>query len=136
MRYMLDTNTCSYILKNHPLEVKEQFEKAGAGVISVSSIVLAELYYGAVRHPKGLVIRREIDDFVSRLSVISWDYSAADHYGHIRSALENTGTVIGAMDMLIAAHARSVGATLVTNNRREFARIADLQTTNWISSNN
>jgi len=79
MRYMLDTNICSYILKNHPTAVKRRFEEVGAGNICISTIVLAELYYGAARHPKGVVIRREIDDFASRLTVMSWDESAAEH---------------------------------------------------------
>jgi tRNA(fMet)-specific endonuclease VapC len=131
MRYMLDTNICSYILKKHPAAVKERFEEVGAGNICISTIVLAELYCGAVRHPKGVVIRREIDDFVSRLAVISWDESAADHYGAIRSSLEKAGTPVGAMDMLIAAHARSCGATLISNNLREFDRIKGLASLNW-----
>jgi tRNA(fMet)-specific endonuclease VapC len=132
MRYMLDTNICSYILKNHPASVKLKFEEVGAGNICTSAIVLAELYYGAARHPKGIVIRREIDNFVSRLVVIPWDEIAADHYGAIRASLEKTGTLVGAMDMLIAAHARSCGATLVTNNLREFDRIKGLTSLNWV----
>ena len=132
MRYMLDTNICSYILKNHPVEVKQKFNEVGAGNICISSIVLAELYYSAARHPKGIVIRREIDDFVSRLPVIPWDGVAADHYGAIRASLEKTGTPVGGMDMLIAAHARSCGATLVTNNQREFERIKGLELVNWV----
>ena len=132
MRYMLDTNICSYILKNHPASVKLKFEEVGAGNICTSAIVLAELYYGAARHPKGIVIRREIDNFLSRLVVIPWDENAADHYGAIRASLEKNGTLVGAMDMLIAAHARSCGATLVTNNLREFERINGLTSLNWV----
>ncbi|MFZ2948812.1 MAG: type II toxin-antitoxin system VapC family toxin [Desulfuromonadaceae bacterium] len=131
MRYMLDTNICSYILKNHPVAVKQKFEEVGAGNICISSIVLAELCYGAARHPKGIVIRREIDDFASRLVIIPWDEIAADHYGAIRASLEKAGTPVGAMDMLIAAHARSCGAALVTNNLREFERIKGLMVLNW-----
>ena len=133
MRYMLDTNICSYILKSHPAEVKQRFEEAGTGNIYLSAIVLAELYYGAARHPKGVVIRREIDDFVARLTVMPWSEVAADHYGAIRTSLEKAGTPVGAMDMLIAAHARSCGATLVTNNQREFDRIKGLTVINWMS---
>jgi len=132
MRYMLDTNMCSYILKNHPTAVKLKFEEVGAGNIFISAIVLAELYYGAARHPKGIVIRREIDNFVARLNVIPWDENAADHYGAIRAFLEKAGTPVGAMDMLIAAHARSCAATLVTNNRSEFDRIKGLAIVNWV----
>jgi tRNA(fMet)-specific endonuclease VapC len=128
---MLDTNICSYILKNHPAAVKQKFEEVGTENICISSIVLAELYYGAAKHPKGVVIRREIDDFVSRLVVLPWDEVVADHYGAIRTALEKAGTLVGAMDMLIAAHAKSCGATLVSNNLREFDRIKGLKTANW-----
>ena len=131
-RYMLDTNICSYILKNHPVTVKQKFEEVGTGSICISAIVLAELYYGAARHPKGVVIRREIDDFVSRLIILPWDKIAADQYGAIRFTLEKAGTLVGAMDMMIAAHARSSGAVLVSNNLREFARIVGLQTVNWV----
>ena len=131
MRYMLDTNICSYILKQHPVEVRRRFDEAGSRNIYLSAIVLAELYFGAARHPKGVVIRREIDDFVSRLTVLPWDEGAADHYGAIRASLEKAGTPVGAMDMLIAAHARSCKATLVTNNRREFDRIKGLSVVDW-----
>lgn len=134
MRYMLDTNICSYVLKNHPVAVKLRFDEVGAGNICISTIVLSELYYGAARHPDGVVIRREIDDFVSRLVILAWDESAADHYGSIRSTLEKAGTPVGAMDMLIAAHARSCGATLVTNNRREFDRIKGLTSLSWVTT--
>ena len=131
MRYMLDTNICSYILKQHPVEVRQRFDEVGSRNIYLSAIVLAELYFGAARHPKGVVIRREIDDFVSRLTVLPWDEGAADHYGAIRASLEKAGTPMGAMDMLIAAHARSCKATLVTNNRREFDRIKGLSVVDW-----
>lgn len=131
MRYMLDTDLCSYILKSRPAAVKQRFEEVGAENICTSTIVLAELYYRATRHPQGVVIRREIDDFISRLTVMSWDEIAADHYGQIRTSLEKAGTPVGAMDMLIAAHARSRGATPITNNRREFDRIEGLTALYW-----
>ncbi len=132
MRYLLDTNICSYILKNRPVLVKQKFDEVGAEHLCISSVVLAELYYGAARHPKSVIIRKEIDDFVSRLVVFAWDEHAANHYGAIRAALEKTGTPVGAMDMLIAAHALSMGATLVTNNLREFERINGLLVQNWV----
>ena len=132
MRYLLDTNICSYILKNRPASVKQKFDEVGASHLCTSSVVLAELYYGAARHPKSVIIRKEIDDFVSRLVVVAWDEQAANHYGAIRAALEKAGTPVGAMDMLIAAHARSMKATLVTNNLREFERIDGLTVQNWV----
>ncbi|SKA06198.1 tRNA(fMet)-specific endonuclease VapC [Trichlorobacter thiogenes] len=132
MRYLLDTNICSYILKNRPVSVKQKFDEVGAEHLCISSVVLAELYYGAARHPKSVIIRKEIDDFVSRLLVVAWDEQAANQYGAIRAALEKAGRPVGAMDMLIAAHARSMGATLITNNQREFERISGLMVQNWV----
>ena len=99
MRYMLDTNICSYILKSRPLSVKAHFDQVGTRDLCISTVVLAELYYGAARHQQGPSIRKEIDEFVSRLAVILWDETAADHYGQIRAALEKDGTPIGAMDI-------------------------------------
>lgn len=132
MRYLLDTNICSYILKNRPVSVKLKFDEVGAEHLCISSVVLAELYYGAARHPKSVIIRKEIDDFVSRLLVVAWDEQAANYYGAIRATLEKVGTPVGAMDMMIAAHACSMGATLVTNNLHEFKRIDGLVVQNWV----
>jgi tRNA(fMet)-specific endonuclease VapC len=83
---MLDTNICSYVLRDRPPSVRKRFEKAGEGNLSISTIVLAELLFGAARHPKGEAIRREIEDFASRISVVSWDEIAAVHYGEAPSA--------------------------------------------------
>ena len=131
MRYMLDTCICSYILKQRPASVKARFDRIDANVLCVSAVTLAELYYGAARHPKGEAIRKEIDDFVSRLAVVAGDEVAADHYGVIRAGLEKRGSPIGAMDMMIAAHARSIKATVVTNDLGHFTRIPGLQVEDW-----
>jgi tRNA(fMet)-specific endonuclease VapC len=77
-------------------------------------------------------LRQEIDDFVSRLAVIPSDETAADHYGYLRAAMKKDGTPIGAMDMMIAAHARSQGATLVSNDTRHFDRVPGLLNTDWV----
>ena len=131
MRYMLDTCICSYILKQRPASVKARFDEVDADVLCISAVTLAELYYGAARHPNGDAIRKEIDDFASRLTVVAWDEPAADHYGVIRASLEKKGSPVGAMDMLIAAHARSIKATLVTNDLRHFTRIPGLKIEDW-----
>jgi tRNA(fMet)-specific endonuclease VapC len=132
MHYMLDTNICSYVLRDRPPSFRKRFEKAGAGNLAISTVVLAELYFGAARHPKGDAIRREIDDFASRITIIPWDENAADHYGDIRAMLEKKGTPIGAMDMMIAAHARSIGAVLVSNDVSHFDKVRGLRITNWV----
>jgi tRNA(fMet)-specific endonuclease VapC len=132
MRYMLDTNICSYVLRSRPPSVRARFDAAGPGALAVSTVVLAELLYGAARHPKAAAIRREIADLVSRLTVIPWDEAAAEHYGVLRAALEKDGTPLGAMDMMIAAHARSLGAALVSNDVRHFDRVEGLLLANWV----
>ena len=86
----------------------------------------------APRDTGGAAIRREIGDFVSRLAVLPWDEAAAEHYGDIRAALERRGKPLGAMDLLIAAHARSRGATLVSNDVRHFRRVKGLLVANWV----
>ncbi len=131
MHYMLDTNICSYVLRSRPPSVRERFDEAGPGALAVSTVVLAELLYGAERHPKAAVISREIRDLVSRLDVIPWDEGAAEHYGSLRAALEKRGRPLDAMDLMIAAHARSRGATLVSNDVRHFRKVEGLLVANW-----
>jgi tRNA(fMet)-specific endonuclease VapC len=132
MRYMLDTNICSYVLRSRPASVKARFDEVGAGSLGVSAVVLAELFFGAAHHARAPAIRRDIDDFAARLQVLSWDEAAADHYGDIRAALERDGTPLGAMDLMIAAHARSRGAVLVSNDARHFERVEGLLLANWV----
>jgi tRNA(fMet)-specific endonuclease VapC len=112
--------------------VRKRFERAGEGNLAISTVVMAELLFGAARHPKGEAIRREIEDFGSRLSVLPWDEAAAVHCGEIRASLEKKGTPIGAMDMMIAAHARSIGATLVSNDLSHFEKVGGLKLSNWV----
>ena len=81
MSYLLDTNICSYILKIRPASAKQKFDEVGADHLCISSVVLAELHHGTARHTKSGIIRKEIDDFVYRLWVVSWDEQAANHYG-------------------------------------------------------
>lgn len=130
--WMLDTNICSYILRRHPLSVKARFDEIGADRLGMSSVVLAELYFGAARHPRGERIRAEIDDFAARLAILPWDESAADRYGELRAHLERQGTPIGNMDLMIAAHALSLGAVLVSNNTRHFDKVPGLALENWV----
>ncbi|GAB6056987.1 type II toxin-antitoxin system tRNA(fMet)-specific endonuclease VapC [Desulfonatronum parangueonense] len=129
--WMLDTNICSYILKCRPAPVKARFDLVDPREICISCIVLAELHYGAARHPQGQRIREDIDDFMARLSVFSWDEKAAEAYGSLRAILEKQGRTSGNMDMMIAAHALSQSAVLVTNNIRHFEHIPNLIVENW-----
>jgi tRNA(fMet)-specific endonuclease VapC len=131
MRVMLDTNICIYIIKRRPQSVLERFSSFPVGDIGISTITLAELEYGAAKSAQARKNREALEAFVSPLDVAAFDRDAAEAYGRIRAALEQKGLPIGAMDMLIAAHALSLGANLVTNNEKEFRRVSGLRVENW-----
>ena len=131
--YMLDTNICIYVLKNHTENLRHKFKAIKN--ISISSVTYAELCFGI---ENGESSRREarwkqLDLFTQRLLIESWDEDAARHYGFIRALLKKQGTPLGNNDLLIASHARSVNAVLVTNNVKEFNRVPDLTIENWVS---
>lgn len=109
--------------------VIHHFEKIEPGDIYISSIVLAELKYGATKYPK---YSQAVNDFLTMITVIHFDNSAADHYAEIRHNLQMHGNIIGPNDLLIAAHARSLDAILITNNMKEFNRVPDLKLENWM----
>ena len=131
MRYLLDTNIVIYVMKRRPPKVLPSFNQH-TGRMAISSITLAELCHGAEKSSRMADNLRVIDDFTSRLEVLPYSSKAALHYGSIRAALEKQGQTIGVNDLHIAAHARSEGLVLVTNNLREFDRVPALQTENWI----
>ena len=128
---MLDTNICIYVIKKRPLEVLKKFNEH-AGHICISSITLAELIHGAEKSDYIEKNMYHVEDFISRLDVLEYGNKAALHYGQIRANLEKKGKIIGINDLHIAAHARSEGLTLVTNNLKEFTRVEALQTDNWL----
>jgi len=132
MRYLLDTDTCIYIIKKQPVEVFNRLKKCSIGDVAVSSITVAELEYGAAKSSRPDQNRNALLAFLSPFEILPFDDQAAIHYGDIRSHLEKTGKIIGSMDMMIAAHARSIPLILVTNNSREFARVPDLRMENWV----
>ena len=130
-RYMLDTDMCSYIIKERPESVRQRFQKLAMEQLCVSVVTYAELIYGVERSSSKRVNRPIIEDFVRHLDVMDWDTGVADQYGVIRTELEVAGTPIGAMDMMIAAHAKSIKAVLVTNNQKHFTKIKGLKIDNW-----
>ena len=134
MKYMLDTNICIYAIKRKPLEVLQRFQRHQSEGLCISSIVLGELEYGNRKSKFSQENRVSLAVLLSRVQILPFDRSAAEEYGLIRAALEQAGTPIGPLDMLIAAHARSLGLTLITNNTREFRRVADLSVEDWTSS--
>ena len=133
MKLMLDTNICIYIIKQQPSAVLKHFLEYQIGDIGTSSITLSELRYGVARSKYKEKNTKALDQFVIPLDIALFDEKAALAYGGIRATLEKAGTPIGAMDMLIAAHAVSLGVTLVTNNTREFSRIPGLRIVDWVS---
>ena len=131
MKLLLDTNICIYIIKQKPATVLKRFLEYQIGDIGISSITLAELRYGVSNSAHREKNSKALNEFIIPLEVVSYDELAARAYGDIRASLEKAGTPIGSMDMLIAAHAVSLGIPLVTNNTREFLRIPSLNLINW-----
>jgi tRNA(fMet)-specific endonuclease VapC len=131
LRYLLDTNIVIYVLKRRPVEVLSTFN-ANASRMAISSITLAELLHGAEKSSRVSENLSVIEDFCSRLQVLSYGAKAAQHYGAIRVALEKLGQPIGVNDLLIAGHSRSEGLALVTNNMSEFVRVPALEVENWV----
>jgi tRNA(fMet)-specific endonuclease VapC len=132
MKVMLDTNICIYIIKQKPEAVLARFRAFQVGDVGISTITLAELHYGAMKSARPKQNREGLKKFVAPLHLASFDNAASEAYGEIRVALEKAGRPIGAMDLLIAAHALSLDARLVTNNEKEFKRVRGLRVENWI----
>lgn len=135
LRYLLDTNIVIYVLKRRPIEVLSLFNE-NASRMAISAITLSELFHGAEKSTRASDNLVAIEDFCSRLEVLPYGAKAAQHYGAIRAGLEKTGQPIGVNDLHIAAHARSEGLVVVTNNVGEFARVPALQVENWVQSRN
>lgn len=131
LAYMLDTNICIYVMKNHPEQLRAKFNQL-AEALCISSITLGELHYGAEKSARRADNLLRIEHFIARLDVLPFDRKAATHYGQLRAELEHAGTPCGAHDMQIGAHARSEGLTIVTNNMREFKRMPGLRVENWV----
>lgn len=131
MRYLLDTNICIYIAKRRPPEVAGRFDRLHPGEVGMSMITYGELLLGVKKsqHPKQA--RDRLQRFVELVSVLILPDDSPRHYARIRAALESAGTPIGANDLWIAAHALASNLILVSNNLREFDRVAGLKTENW-----
>ena len=131
LKYLLDTNIVVYVIKRRPLEVMGVFNDY-AGRMAISAITLSELFHGAEKSAKEAQNLAVVEEFASLLEVLPYTAKASQHYGAIRFALEKSGRPIGVNDLHIAAHARSEGLTLVTNNLGEFDRVPGLLTENWV----
>jgi tRNA(fMet)-specific endonuclease VapC len=130
LEYMLDTNICIYVIKNRPAALRERFDQL-AEALCISTITLGELLYGVQKSARRSQNLQAVEQFTARLEVLPFSVKAAAHFGQIRAELARVGLLCGAYDMLIAAHARSEGLVLITNNVREFQRMPGLRIDNW-----
>ena len=130
-RFLLDTDTCSYILKrSHPLVLK-RLKSVPVDDVCMSVVTKAELLYGVEVSPRRAQDAAALAAFLPYVEAVDLDEGAALHYAEIRAHLKRRGALIGANDLVIAAHARSLGLKLVTNNTAEFERVPDLRLENW-----
>lgn len=130
--WLLDTNICIYLIKERPPSVLDRLRTLNIREVAISSITLAELEFGVAKSAKPEVNAQALAAFVAPLGVEPFEDVAAAAYGDVRAQLERAGTPIGSLDMLIAGHALSLDATLVTNNEREFRKVAHLKVQNWV----
>lgn len=130
-RYMLDTNIISDLIRNPQGKAAKRIAKAGEDNICTSIIVAAELRYGCAKSGSARLLKA-VEDLLGEIEILPFDVPADAEYGGIRSELEVAGRPIGANDLLIAAHACAVGATIVTANANEFKRVRGLSVENWL----
>jgi tRNA(fMet)-specific endonuclease VapC len=129
--YMLDTDISSYIMKRSHDSVLRRLQNVPVGDVCISAITKSELMYGVQASPRRQQDQAALDAYLRHVVVLDYPDQAALHYAQIRADLRLRGTMIGANDLLIAAHARCLGLTLVTNNTREFGRVQSLDIENW-----
>jgi tRNA(fMet)-specific endonuclease VapC len=131
-RYMLDTNILSDLIRNPQGKAARRIAKVGEDNVCTSIIVAAELRYGCEKSGSAK-LRRAVEDMLGEIAVLTFETPADADYGAIRARLEAAGTPIGGNDLLIAAHARALGATVVTANTQEFRRVRDVKVENWLA---
>lgn len=131
IRYMLDTNMIAYARNRRPACVLERLLKHEPSEISISSITMAKLEYGVFNSSKPQQNRTALLMFLSGISILPFDTAASLEYGEIRHHLKTKGILIGGNDLLIVAHARALGLTLVTHNTKEFSRVPNLLIEDW-----
>lgn len=129
MRYMLDTNTISSLIKKNPA-VSRRIASFPMERLCLSVISEGELLYGLAKKPNARNLHLAVQEFLKRVDVLVWDTDVAEHYGVLRAELEGSGNVLGPLDMQIAAHASQLGAVLVTNDQA-FQRIKKLKVEDW-----
>ena len=131
IRCMLDTNICIYIINQKPMQVFEKFTQYKVGEIAISNITACELAFGVEKSGSDKN-KQALLNFLAPLEILPFDENSIWHYAHIRHLLQQQGTPIGSLDLLIAAHALSLNIPLITNNTKEFVRIPNLMLDNWV----
>ena len=130
-RYMLDTDTCSYVMKRSNAAVLRRLQRVPVADVCMSVVTKSELLYGVEVSPRRAQDAAALAAFLPYVEVLDFPDEAARNYAEIRADLQKPGSPIGANDLFIAAHARSLGLTLVTNNTAEFSRVTGLRLENW-----
>jgi len=131
-RYLLDTNICIYIHRRKPDEVLKRFQNLKPGDAAISVVTWGELLYGAEKSGQRKKVMQLLEEFRTFIPVLPMPEKAGKIYGAIRATLDSRGTPIGNNDLWIAAHAKAIGLTIVTNNEREFRRVPGLRVQNWV----
>jgi tRNA(fMet)-specific endonuclease VapC len=131
MRYMLDTDICSYIIKRSNAALVRRLNRTSPTEVCISAITKSELLFGVEVSPKRPHDQAAVEAFLRYVEVLDFPDSACAHYAKIRAELKTSGRMVGAKDLFIAAHARSLGLTLITNNTAEFGRVRGLSIENW-----
>jgi tRNA(fMet)-specific endonuclease VapC len=129
--YLLDTDVSSYIMKRYTPALIERVKSFSVRELKVSVVTVFELEFGILRSDRPEPLRRVVQAFLENVEILPWTTTAAVHAGAIRAELADIGKPIGAYDLQIAGHARSLGVTLVTHNRKEFSRVSDLRWEDW-----
>ena len=128
---MLDTDTCAFLLRRSSDVLLQRIQAIPVAQQVMSVVTYAELLYGVQVSSKKKANQAAVDALAVHLAILDWPQDAAQHYAEIRAELKKKGALIGANDLLIAAHARSLGAIVVTNNTKDFARVKGLRIENW-----
>lgn len=129
-RFMLDTNMVSFLIRGSSPPLKARLLAVPMAQLCVSAVTQGELVHGVARRPEASALRTAVRELLARLEVLPWDSPAAEHYGALRASLERVGAPLGNLDTLIAGHALSAGAVLVTNDQA-FGRVEGLQVEDW-----
>ena len=130
VRCLLDTNTATQIIKGHPARVRERLLKVPMADVGISVVTEAELRFGAAHRPEATKLKMVVEEFLVRVTILAWDSEAARSYAVLRARLEEDGEPMGNLDLMIAAHALSIGLVLVSNDR-VFRRVRGLKVEDW-----